>query len=127
MATVLLLDNVAQSRAAAAAALTRAGHDVVEAVDAKGVLAAFRDLRVHCIVLSTEAAGADAEALTRRLKNRPPQIPLVVFSSHPNHAAEKLAERISARAVVFTSSGDGALRETVEEALAKPLAVPAGV
>ncbi len=126
MASILLIDNQSDSRAWASQSLTDAGHHVVEAADARGALAALRDYRPDCVVLSLPVPNLENHGLPGYLARLGPRLPVVVLCDGPDAKMEAACERIAVRALAIRPVSAQTLQACVEKALVPALA-PAAI
>lgn len=126
MASIVLIDSQSDRRARAAQSLADAGHHVVEAADARGALAALRDHRPDCVVLSLPVPNLEGHGLLGYLRSLGPRLPVVVLCDGPDANMEAVCERIAARALAFRPLSAQALQACVEQALV-PAAAPVAI
>jgi diguanylate cyclase (GGDEF)-like protein len=82
--SVLVIDDQKTVRAALEKMLTKAGHEIVMAVNAEDGIKAFREHRPDVVLLDVEMAGIDGYETARRLRMAEPGgwTPIIFLSGH---------------------------------------------
>ena len=121
MAKILIVDDSKLSRAMTAAALSRAGHVVVEATDGVQALAACERHCPDCIVLDLLMPEMDGCEFLRQLRGAGSDVPVIVATADVQKTTRSWCERLEISGFLNKPLKADTLLPCVEAALAHDL------
>jgi len=92
-----------------------------EAEDGRQAVEAAVALKPDLVLLDYKMPNGDGIQAARELKQRLPNLPVVIFTLHKTNELESQARHVGVRAVIGKEEGVIKLLRTIEEELAPPL------
>jgi len=92
-----------------------------EAEDGRQAVEAAVALKPDLVLLDYKMPNGDGIQAARELKQRLPNVPVVIFTLHKTHELELQARHVGVRAVIGKEEGVIKLLRAIEEELAPPL------
>lgn len=122
MQTILLVDDDPAVRKSVGDMLERSGYGVITAADGHAALAALHErAAVDLVITDYLMPGMDGLALVRRIKERTPDLPVVIMTGHGDLESYLCATGLGVASYIGKPVGLRELRQTVHKVMAEGL------
>ena len=119
MSRVLVVDDAAEIRLFVREVLEHAGHDVVEASDAKGALESVEREHPDAMLLDITLPDMEGLAVLRRVRARLSSLPIIMLSGHDTDPTKDEAFSAGCSAFVTKPVRGDDLLNTLNDAIAR--------
>ena len=118
--TILLVDDEAAVRTLVSAMLERSGYDVLAVADGSAAMAALQERAdIDLVIADYRMPGMDGLGLVRRIKERTPDLPVVMLTGYGDLESYLCATGLGVVRYVGKPVGMRELQKTVRDAVAE--------
>ncbi|MHB8844746.1 MAG: response regulator [Nitrospirota bacterium] len=118
--TILLVDDEASARTLVSAMLERSGYDVLAVADGSAAITALQERGdIDLVIADYRMPGMDGLGLIRRIKERTPDLPVVMMTGYGDLESYLCAAGLGVVRYVGKPIGMRQLQQTVRDAMAE--------